>query len=322
MNRHFLSGPALAGALFAFALHATPATAHVTLEKADAPAGSYYKAVLKVGHGCQGSPTTALTATIPDGLVAAKPMPKPGWTVKTEAGPYDRAYAFHGKEVKEGVRAISWSGGPLPDDFYDEFVFTAYLAPEAGARNVPIPVVQTCEKGEHRWVEVAKAEGEKLASPAPVLKIAAPAASAGAAQAKVGALVIEAPWTRATPGGAKVAGGFLRITNTGTTPDRLIGGTFARSGEVQVHEMAMTGGVMTMRELSGGLEIPPGKTVELAPGGYHMMFMNLNAPLKEGDTVTGTLVFEKAGKVDVGYQVRGLGAKSGDPAPAMGGHQH
>lgn len=316
---------AIPGALIAAlsaGLGAAPAAAHVTLEKAESTTGAYYKAVLKVGHGCQGSPTTALKVTIPDGLVAAKPMPKAGWTVATETGAYARAYAFHGKDVKEGVTSISWTGGPLPDGQYDEFVFVAYLAPEAGARNVPIPVVQTCEKGEQRWVEVAKAGGEKLAQPAPVLKIAASAAASAAAVAKVGDLVIEAPWSRATPGGAKVAGGFLRITNTGTTPDRLMGGTFARSSEVQLHEMAVTNGVMTMRELGSGLEIPPGKTVELAPGGYHMMFMNLNAPLKEGDTVTGTLTFEKAGKVDVTYQVRGIGAKSGEPAPAAGGHQH
>lgn len=322
MTRFSRLGPALAAAVLPVALLATPAAAHVTLEKAEAPVGSYYKAVLKVGHGCQGSPTTALTVTIPDGLVAAKPMPKAGWTVKTQAGPYDRAYAFHGKEVKDGVRSITWSGGALPDDFYDEFVFIAYLAPEAGARPVPIPVVQTCEKGEHRWVEVAKAEGEKLASPAPVLRISAANAATSAAQVKAGALVIEAPWSRATPGGAKVAGGFLRITNTGTAPERLTGGTFARAGEVQVHEMAMNGGVMTMRQLASGLEIPPGKTVDLAPGGYHLMFMNLGAPLKEGEVVTGTLTFETAGKVDVSYQVRGLGAKAGDPAPAAGGHQH
>ncbi|MEP9355356.1 DUF1775 domain-containing protein [Xanthobacter sp. KR7-65] len=320
MTRTAIFG-ALAAAVAA-GLAAAPASAHVTLEKSDAVAGTYYKAVLKVGHGCEGSPTTSLKVTIPDGLVAAKPMPKPGWTLAAEAGAYDRAYAFHGKEVREGVKSIRWSGGSLPDGQYDEFVFIAYLAPEAGARAVPVPVVQTCEKGELRWVEVAR-PGEKAAQPAPVLKIAAPGGTPAVARvAQADALVIDAPWSRATPGGAKVAGGFLRITNTGTTPDRLVGGTFARSSEVQVHEMGMSNGVMTMRQLTGGLEIPPGQTVELAPGGYHLMFTGLTTPLKEGETVSGTLTFEKAGKVDVSYEVRSIGAKAGDAAAAAGGHQH
>ncbi|MDI4665848.1 DUF1775 domain-containing protein [Xanthobacter autotrophicus] len=317
MTRILLSGAALAVALFT-----SSAQAHVTLEKADATAGTFYKAVLKVGHGCEGSPTTQIKVTVPNGFVAAKPMPKPGWTVETASGPYDRAYAFHGKPVAEGVTAITWSGGSLPDGQYDEFVFVAFLAPEAGARAAPVPVVQTCVKGEHRWVEVAQG-GAKLAAPAPVLKIAAAGAAAPAAgTVEAGDLVIDAPWSRATPGGAKVAGGFLRITNTGTTPDRLLGGTFSRSGSVQVHEMAVNNGVMTMRELADGLEIAPGQTVELAPGGYHLMFMDLREPLKEGETVTGTLRFKTAGTVDVSFVVRGIGAKAGAPAPAAGGHQH
>lgn len=184
------------------------------------------------------------------------------------------------------------------------------------------------DKTEARWV--AMAVGEKPSLPAPVLKVAAAGADVPAAgTVKAGPLVIEAPWSRATPGGAKVAGGYLRITNTGTTPDRLMGGTFARSGVVQVHEMAMTNGMMTMRELAGGLEIAPGKSVELAPGGYHLMFMDLKEPLKEGETVSGTLNFEKAGTVDVSFSVRGIGAKgpgsmpSGSmPSDPAGMHQH
>ncbi|MFS8036789.1 DUF1775 domain-containing protein [Xanthobacter sp. AM11] len=318
MSRFLFTGAALAAAVCI-----SPAQAHVTLEKADAQAGAFYKAVLKVGHGCEGSPTTALTVTIPEGLVSVKPMPKPGWTVATQTGPYARAYAFHGREVKDGVTSIAWTGGPLPDAMYDEFVFVAYLPAEAGARAVPLPVVQGCETGEHRWVEVATAPGEKLAAPAPVLKVAAAAPAPAGDVVTAGDLRIEGPWSRATPGGAKVAGGFMRITNTGATADRLLGGTFSRSGSVQVHEMAVTNGVMTMRELEKGLEIPPGKSVDLAPGGYHVMFMGLKEPLKEGDKVSGTLRFEKAGTVDVVFTVRGIGAKPGDAAPAASGHhQH
>jgi copper(I)-binding protein len=142
---------------------------------------------------------------------------------------------------------------------------------------------------------------------------------AGAAQAqdkKAGDLQIGAPWARATPKGAKVGGGYLRITNTGTAPDRLTGGSSPASGTVEVHEMSMSGGVMKMRAVAGGLEIKPGETVELKPGGYHLMFMNLKQPFEQGHPVSATLNFEKAGKVDVQFSVGGMGAQG--PAGAGG----
>ena len=101
------------------------------------------------------------------------------------------------------------------------------------------------------------------------------AAPAAAEEVKAGDLVITQAWSRATPGGAKVAGGYLTIENKGTAPDRLIGGSAAIAGKFEVHEMTMDEGVMTMRPLDKGLEIAPGKTVKLAPGGYHVMLMDL-----------------------------------------------
>ncbi len=132
---------------------------------------------------------------------------------------------------------------------------------------------------------------------------------------KAGDLVITQPWSRATPGGAKVAGGYLNIENKGSAPDRLVGGSADVAGKFEVHEMAMNNGVMTMRPLDKGLVIEPGKTVKLAPGGYHVMLMDLKGPLKQGDKVPVTLEFEKAGKVKVSFDVQGVGAQ----APA-GGH--
>ncbi len=128
---------------------------------------------------------------------------------------------------------------------------------------------------------------------------------------KDGTILIQNLWTRATPNGAKVAGGFITITNKGTTADRLIGGSAAIAARVEVHEMAMDNGVMKMRELDKGLEIKPGATVELKPGGYHMMLINLKEPPVEGGKVEGTLVFEKAGTIEIYYHVRALGATSG-----------
>jgi len=133
---------------------------------------------------------------------------------------------------------------------------------------------------------------------------------------KVGSLEIGHPWTRATPKGAAVAGGYLKITNKGTAPDRLTGATFAVAPRVEIHEMAMTDGMMRMRPLSKGLEIKPGETVEFKPGSYHIMFMNLKEPLEKGQRIKGTLTFEKAGPVDVEYVVEAVGA------PASGRHAH
>jgi periplasmic copper chaperone A len=125
-----------------------------------------------------------------------------------------------------------------------------------------------------------------------------------------GDLVISQPWSRATPGSAKVAGGYLTIENKGAAPDRLIGGTTDAAGRVETHEMAMTDGVMTMRPIDGGLAIAPGKTVKFAPGGYHLMFFDLKSQLKQGDKVPVTLQFEKAGKVNVVFDVQGVGAQA------------
>ena len=134
---------------------------------------------------------------------------------------------------------------------------------------------------------------------------------------KAGDLVITQAWTRATPGGAKTGGGFLTIENKGSSPDKLVGVSADVAGKVEVHQMATDGGVMKMRPVDGGLAIEPGKTVKLAPGGYHLMMMDLKAPLKQGDKLPVTLQFEKAGKVQVTLDVHGVGA----PAPSgnMGG---
>lgn len=134
---------------------------------------------------------------------------------------------------------------------------------------------------------------------------------------KAGPLVIAHPWTRATPKSATVAGGYLKITNTGNTPDRLTGGSAEVARKFEVHEMSMDGGVMKMREVKNGVEIPPGATVELKPGSYHIMMVNLSRPLAQGDKVKGSLTFERAGKVDVEFTVEAMGAM-----PAAHGVKH
>ncbi|SPP95163.1 conserved exported protein of unknown function [Bradyrhizobium vignae] len=141
-------------------------------------------------------------------------------------------------------------------------------------------------------------------------------AVASADDVKAGDLVISQAWSRATPGGAKVAGGYLIIENKGTAPDRLVSVSADIAGKAEVHEMAMDNGVMKMRPLDRGLVIDAGKTVKLAPGGSHLMLQELKGPLKQGDKVPVTLQFEKAGKVAVSLDVQGVGAQ----APGDGGH--
>lgn len=135
-------------------------------------------------------------------------------------------------------------------------------------------------------------------------------ASGRADDVKAGDLVISQAWSRATPGGAKVAGGYLTIENKGTAPDKLVAVTAEIAGKAEVHEMAMDNGVMKMRPLSKGLVIEPGKTVKLAPGGHHLMLQDLKGPFKEGEKVPVTLEFEKAGKVAVALDVQGVGAQA------------
>lgn len=142
------------------------------------------------------------------------------------------------------------------------------------------------------------------------------AAPARAEEVKAGDLVISQAWSRATPNGAKIAGGYLTIENKGISPDRLVSGSAKIAGRFEIHEMAMNNGVMTMRPLDKGLAIEPGKILKLAPGSYHLMVMDLKRPLKHGDKVPVTLEFEKAGKVTLSLDVQGVGA----PAPSGGNH--
>ena len=134
---------------------------------------------------------------------------------------------------------------------------------------------------------------------------------------KAGSLTILHPWIRATPKGAQVAGGFLTITNTGSAPDRLIGGGVTGAARAEVHATSTEGGIARMHPVEGGIEIKPGETVKLAPGGYHLMFIDLKGSFVDGELVEGTLRFETAGSVPVEFEVQSVGAR----APTPHGHR-
>lgn len=160
------------------ALAASPAFAHVTLETAGAAVGATYKAVLRLSHGCGAEPTLRVRVRIPEGFVGVKPMPKAGWTLETTRAPYGQTYETPHARLSEGVQEIVWSGGSLPSDWYDEFVFVGTVAAnQTPGATLYFPTVQECEKGAERWTEVPAdpAHAHHLKGPAPGLKLLAPA---------------------------------------------------------------------------------------------------------------------------------------------------
>lgn len=137
---------------------------------------------------------------------------------------------------------------------------------------------------------------------------------------KAGAITINHPWARATPHGASVGAGYFSVTNTGTTPDRVIGATAAAADHVELHEMKMVDGIMRMRPVKDGITLAPGQTVEFKSNAFHLMMVDLKQPLQQGQRVKGTLTFEKAGTVDIEFVVEGIGGPA-RAAPAMD-HMH
>lgn len=149
------------------------ANAHVTFEVKEAAAGSTYKAVLRVPHGCEGQATLKVRVAIPDGFYNVKPMPKAGWTLETVTGAYAKPFENHGTTVTEGVREIVWTG-ELADAHYDEFVFRGSLGKDLAADStLYVPVVQECATAAERWIQVP-AEGRTASDldyPAPGILI-------------------------------------------------------------------------------------------------------------------------------------------------------
>ena len=310
MQKHILG--ALGAALLGLA--SSPVLAHATLEAKEAPAGGAYRAVIRIGHGCKGEATHTLRVKLPEGFYNAKPMPKAGWTLETVKGAYATPFDNHGKQMTEGTREVVWSGGDLQDDWYDEFVLRGTVGPEVAPGTVLyFQTVQECASGTADWTDTTG--NQELPNPAPGLTVTEAVAKPGhghghGAQAAapdldavapvvLGDLTLSKPYSRASLPKAPVAGGFLTITNAGGD-DRLVSiSADAISGHGEIHDMEMVGDVMKMRELPEGLPIPAGATVELAPGGLHMMFMELKQPLLAGDQIKVKLTFEKAGEVEL-----------------------
>ncbi|KIZ37364.1 hypothetical protein OO17_23725 [Rhodopseudomonas palustris] len=166
--------PSAAMPLAALALifGSAPAFAHVTLSPNEAAAGGYFQATFSVPHGCNGSATVALRIKVPDGVLSVKPQMKPGWSVDITTRKVDGAPRLHGKVITETVDEVSWRGGPLPDRLYDTFGLIMKL-PDTPGKTLYFPVVQECESGVTRWIEIPAAgkDGDEMPEPAPRLRL-------------------------------------------------------------------------------------------------------------------------------------------------------
>ena len=306
------------------------AEAHATLETPSAPAGTY-KAVLRIPHGCDGHATVAVRIDLPEGFIGAKPMPKAGWKLEVQKGPYAHSYELYGEELASGARAVTWSGGNLPDDFYDEFVVEGTLSGVQPGQKLYFKTTQTCDVGQIVWDQspAEGAGGREMQHPAPAVLITEkaagvpshdpmagmkmggdPGATPAASQpvVKRGNLELSHAWARAMLPGATTGGAYMTIVNDGKEADRLVAVSSPLAGRTEVHSMVMDGGVMKMRALKEGLEIPGGGRVEMKPGSLHLMFLDVTKRFEQGSTVPVTLTFAKAGAIELALPVASPGA--------------
>jgi copper(I)-binding protein len=286
---HFLTA-------FALTTLAQGASAHVSLQQPIAESGSAYQAVLRIGHGCDGAPTTAVSVRIPAGLGGAQPQLKPGWTVS----------------MKEGT--ATWTAASkeaaLPAKERGEFAIKGTLPADAGP--MWFKVLQTCDQASLDWSQVP-ANGtstDGLKSPAALLQVLS-ARDYAQAQALP---KVEGAWVRSAVPGQQGTGAFMKLTAAQAM--QLVGVATPVAGTAEVHEMKMDGDVMRMRAVPK-LDLPAGRTVELKPGGYHVMLMDLKQPLTPGSTVPLTLVLRDAKGMESKLELKVPVAA----APA-GGHKH
>ncbi|HVP83411.1 MAG TPA: DUF1775 domain-containing protein [Rhizomicrobium sp.] len=305
--------------ILAFLLAATtPAAAHVTLAVPTAKAGSHFVATFRIGHGCDGSPTTALKIELPDSIVLARPQPKPGWRIAMDRVRLASAQKGDmGEAITERISAITWKGGSLPADEFDEFSMMFKVPAQAG--KITFPATQTCAKGAERWA------GADKMHPAPTLTVAAndddsmggmdmhdhdmhdmagmdmSAPSSAAKPGKVAPVKITDAWIRALPSGLP-AGGYFTLRNEGDKTLELTSASSPSCGMLMLHKSENTGGMSHMSDVTS-LKIAPKATLTFAPGGYHLMCMKPKA-LKPGDTASVTLKFTDGSQADANFAVK------------------
>jgi copper(I)-binding protein len=267
-------------ALLVLCLGAAPAAAHVTLAEPHAVPGARYIAHFRVGHGCDGKPTTALTVAIPSGVSQVAPEAPPGWSIAT---------------VRLGTRttAVTWKGGTLGPATPGTFTVAMTLPQQAG--QLAFPTTQMCGNTEENWNEVSTADG-KPKYPAPMLLLAAdaPAAPAG--------LAVSDAWFRALPG-TLPAGGYFMLRNSGSAKAVLTGAESPACGTLMLHRSQNKGGMAGM-DMVQAVDVPAGGSIRFMPGGYHLMCMAPKPVLKPGGSVPVTLLFQGGGQLTARFDVR------------------
>ncbi|MGC3984333.1 MAG: copper chaperone PCu(A)C [Pseudorhodoferax sp.] len=275
---------------------AAPAFAHVTLPPGGAAAGSDYEAAFRVGHACKDSPaTTAVTVRLPEGFTLVEALPRAGWQLASSA-----------REVRWSADAAS----ALPDKERAEFVVRGKLTATPGT--LWFPVRQDCGAQSADWAQLPGADaGARLPFPAARLEVLAPRRGRRRREERLGPPSVP---------GQSGTGAFMQLN----APQglRLVGAATPLAGVAELHEMRMDGNTMRMRELKDGLALPARQTVELKPGGYHLMLMDLKQPLAKGTLLPLTLRFLDARGVASQRELQvPVGVPEGAAAPA-GGHVH
>ena len=272
----------------------TAVSAHVSLQQPVAEAGSAYRAVLRVSHGCDGSATTSIAVQLPAGFRDPEPQRRPGWTASRQ-----------GSEVRWSIDSKQ---AALPNAASGEFVVSGKLPTTPGS--LWLKVQQTCEQGRLDWNQVP-ARGtaiEGLKTPAILLKVQPPSA-----------VLVENAWVRPSVSGQRGSGGYMKLTARENM--RLVRVASSVAGVAEVHEMKMEGDVMRMRQVKA-LDLPAGKTVELS-GAMHLMLMDLKQPLLAGSSVPLTLVLRDSRDVESRVDTHLLVSPSAPgPTAAADVHKH
>lgn len=281
---------------------AATAFAHVTLPPGGATVGSDYNAAFRVGHACEGAKaTTGLAVRLPKGFVLSDAQARKGWKLDVQKGKGDGEVRWVAETPQDA----------LPGKERAEFVLRGKVPGTPGP--LWFKVLQTCDVGSVDWAEVP-ASGNSTAG------LKSPAAKLDVVAQGVATVDVRDGWVRQSVPGQSGTGAFMKLTApTGT---KLVSIATPAAGVAEVHEMKMEGDTMKMRELASGLDLPAGQTVELKPGGFHVMMMDLKGPLAKGASVPMTLKFEDAKGVKTALDVTlPVGAPEGADA-AGAAHQH
>ena len=287
-------------AVFAVSAFSTAAQAHIGLAPGGATAGSTYDAVFTVGHACKGAQlTTGVTVQLPQDFQLLQAQARPGWTLTAPP-------------AGQGGGEVRWTAQTPQDalrtQHKGEFVVRGVLPKSPGVLH--FPVRQDCDVGRADWVEIAP-EGGKVAMPAAQLQVL---------PAGVAPVQVTDPWVRFTVPGQGGTGAFMGLQAPSGL--RLVGVETPVAKIAEIHSMAMEGDTMRMRPVAS-VELPARQAVALAPGGYHLMLMELQQVLAVGQRVDLTLVFEDAAGLrtrrTVSAEVRAGAAK---PAAAGAAHHH